>query len=154
VPPARNHGLLGASLELAAFHRMTRRIGMTAEPYHHGRSGAYLKAGEVLAVLGAAGSLAGSRRRFLGRLSGGALLAASAATRWGIFHARMASARDPKYTVIPQRRRLERQARTHGSFDECLIRLSNANVVSSESGRVPSGGGVVVMVLSYRPCCA
>jgi hypothetical protein len=72
----------------------------------------------------------------------------------GIFHARMASARDPKYTVIPQRRRLERQARTHGSFDECLIRLSNANVVSSESGRVPSGGGVVVMVLSYRPCCA
>jgi hypothetical protein len=108
--PARNLGLLGAGLELAAFHRMTRRIGLTAEPYHQGRGGAYLRAGEVLAVLGAAGSLAGSRRRLLGRLSGAAWLAASAATRWGIFHAGMASARDPKYTVIPQRQRLERQA--------------------------------------------
>jgi len=109
VAPARNLGLLGAGLELAAFYTMTRRIGMTAEPYQRGRGGAYLKAGEALTVLGAAGSQAGSRRRLLGRLSGAALLAASTATRWGVFHAGLASARDPKYTVIPQRQRLGHQ---------------------------------------------
>ncbi|MBV9379443.1 MAG: polysulfide reductase NrfD [Streptosporangiaceae bacterium] len=132
--PARNLGLFGACLELAAAARMTRRIGMVAEPYHSGRGGAYMKAGEVLAVLGVAGSLAGAAgpplssagQRFagaqsLGRLlsgprgrvvtavSGAALLAASAATRWGIFHAGMASADDPKYTVVPQRERLARR---------------------------------------------
>ncbi|HJT03327.1 MAG TPA: polysulfide reductase, partial [Pseudonocardiaceae bacterium] len=37
--------------------------------------------------------------------SGAALLASSAATRWGIFHAGMQSADDPKYTIIPQRDR-------------------------------------------------
>jgi hypothetical protein len=70
------------------------------------RGGAYLRAGEALTVLGAAGALTGSRHRLLGQLSGAAMLAASAATRWGIFHAGLASARDPKYTVIPQRQRL------------------------------------------------
>ena len=34
--PARHLALLGAVIELAAFERMTRRIGMTAEPYRHG----------------------------------------------------------------------------------------------------------------------
>jgi hypothetical protein len=37
-------------------------------------------------------------------------MAASAATRWGIFHAGVASARDPKYTVVPQRERLRQRA--------------------------------------------
>jgi hypothetical protein len=65
--------------------------------------------------VGAAGSLAASlasplaRRRAVGALSGAALLAASAATRWGIFHAGLASADDPKYTVVPQRDRLRRR---------------------------------------------
>jgi formate-dependent nitrite reductase membrane component NrfD len=116
--PARNLGLFGVCLELAAAQTMTRRIGMVAEPYHSGRGGAYMKAGEVLAVLGAAGAVAGSlpgpltgpSRRIVGALSGAALLAASLATRWGIFHAGMASAEDPKYTVIPQRERISRSA--------------------------------------------
>ncbi len=47
-------------------------------------------------------------------LSGAALVASSALTRFGIFEAGRASARDPKYTVRPQRERLaakERAAR-------------------------------------------
>jgi hypothetical protein len=40
-----------------------------------------------------------------GRLGGAALLAGSALTRFGIFAAGMTSARDPKYTVEPQRER-------------------------------------------------
>jgi formate-dependent nitrite reductase membrane component NrfD len=106
--PARNLGLFGACLELAAAHRMISRIGMVAEPYQTGRAGAYVKAGEVLAILGTIGSLASRRHRAVGAISGAALLAASAATRWGIFHAGLASASDPKYTVVPQRARLHR----------------------------------------------
>ena len=106
--PARNLGLFGACLELAAGHLMTRRMGMVAEPYRCGRGGAYMKAGEALTAFGAAGSLFARRSRAMSALSGAALLAASAATRWGIFHAGLASARDPKYTVLPQRERLRR----------------------------------------------
>jgi hypothetical protein len=109
--PARNLGVFGACLELAASHLMTRRIGMVAEPYHCGRGGMYMKAGEGLTVLGAAGALAARRSRVISALSGAALLAASAATRWGLFHAGLASAADPKYTVVPQRERLRHRGR-------------------------------------------
>jgi hypothetical protein len=34
-------------------------------------------------------------------------------TRFGIFEAGLASAKDPKYTVVPQRKRLEERPRTH-----------------------------------------
>jgi hypothetical protein len=44
-------------------------------------------------------------------LSGTALLAGSAFTRFGIFEAGQQSARDPKYTVVPQRERLDAQKR-------------------------------------------
>ncbi|MCW2616830.1 MAG: Polysulfide reductase, NrfD, partial [Frankiales bacterium] len=38
--------------------------------------------------------------------SGAALLAGTACLRFGVFEAGQASARDPKYTVVPQRERL------------------------------------------------
>jgi hypothetical protein len=110
--PARNLALFGAGLELAAFERMTRRIGMVAGPYSSGRGGRYVRAGKVLSLLGAAGAALGRRSRIASAASGAALLAASAATRWGIYHAGMASAGDPKYTVIPQRQRLRERAKT------------------------------------------
>ena len=90
--------MFGACLELAASHRMTSRIGMVAEPCHSGRGGMYMKAGEALTVLGTVGAL-----------SGAALLAVSAATRRGVFRAGLASANDPKYTVVRQRERLRRR---------------------------------------------
>jgi hypothetical protein len=40
-------------------------------------------------------------------LSGAALLAGSAVTRFGVFEAGRASVRDPKYTVGPQRQRID-----------------------------------------------
>ena len=112
--PARHLALLGQVMEMTAFERMTHRMGMTAEPYRAGRGGAYIRAGQVLGALGATGAALsgtplvprGRPRRVVAALSGAALLGASAATRWGIFHAGMASARDPKYTVVPQRKRL------------------------------------------------
>jgi DMSO reductase anchor subunit len=116
--PARNLALLGATLEMAAMERMERRLGLAAEPYSEGRSGAYVKTGKVLAGLGAAGAVLGSSGllppragRLAAALSGAALVAGSAATRWGVFHAGVASAADPKYTVVPQRERLEERER-------------------------------------------
>jgi hypothetical protein len=52
----------------------------------------------------------GRRRPWLTRVAGGAFVAASAITRFGIFEAGMASATDPKYTVKPQRERVEQRA--------------------------------------------
>jgi hypothetical protein len=41
-----------------------------------------------------------------------ALLAGSACLRFGVFDAGQASARDPRYTVVPQRERLTRDGPT------------------------------------------
>jgi hypothetical protein len=39
-------------------------------------------------------------------------MAGSACTRFGVFEAGQASARDPRYTVVPQRERIEKQGPT------------------------------------------
>ncbi len=113
--PARHAALFGAGLELAASQLMERRMGMVAEPYHRGRSGTYMKLGMALAATGAAGAVLGRRSRVISALAGAALLGSSAATRWGIFHAGLVSAEDPKYTVVPQRERLARKAEANGN---------------------------------------
>ncbi|MGW4589734.1 NrfD/PsrC family molybdoenzyme membrane anchor subunit [Amycolatopsis thermoflava] len=104
--PARNLALFGTALEMSAFQRMEHRLGMVAEPYRTGRAGRYVKVGKMLSLAGSAGALLAGRSRVVSMLSGAALLAASATTRWGIFHAGKASADDPRYTVVPQRERL------------------------------------------------
>jgi formate-dependent nitrite reductase membrane component NrfD len=108
--PARNLALLGAAAETASFELMTRRMGMVAEPYAAGRAGAYVRASQVLSAIGAAGALLGRSNRAVAALSGTALLAASAAIRLGGFHAGLASAADPRYTVVPQRQRRDGRA--------------------------------------------
>ncbi len=103
--PARHAAVFGAALELAAGRLMRRRIGMIAEAYESGRAGTLLRAAEALSVAGAAGALLAGRRRGLAVLSGAALMAASACVRLGVFSAGVASAEDPRYTVLPQRAR-------------------------------------------------
>jgi hypothetical protein len=66
---------------------------------------------EVLTAAGLAGAVLGGRSRTAIMLSGAALVASSALTRFGIFEAGRASARDPKYVVGPQRERLAAKAR-------------------------------------------
>ncbi|HYN92844.1 MAG TPA: hypothetical protein VES42_03235, partial [Pilimelia sp.] len=77
-----------------------------SEPYTQGRAGRLLRAGRALTAAGVAGALLGRRSRLVSGLSGAALLAASLATRFGIFDGGVASAKDPKYTVLPQRARV------------------------------------------------
>ena len=53
-------------------------------------------------------------------VSGAALLAGSVCTRFGVFEAGQASAKDPKYTVVPQRERLDRGEPVR--FDQAVSR--------------------------------
>jgi formate-dependent nitrite reductase membrane component NrfD len=104
--PAARLATVGAAAELTAEWLLDWRLGRVAEPYRTGRSGALMRAGQVLAAGGTAAALLGRRSRALSALSGAALLAGSAVTRFGVFEAGRASARDPSYTVGPQRERL------------------------------------------------
>jgi Polysulphide reductase, NrfD len=109
--PARDLAVAGAAVELVAKRRLLARLagGGTqnlAEPYETGSTGRLMRVAEALTAAGLAGAVLGRRSRVVSAASGAALLAASAMTRWGIFEAGMASARDPKYTIVPQRARL------------------------------------------------
>ncbi len=112
-------------METAAFERMTRRIGLSGEPYRTGRGGTLLRASRVLAAAGSAGAAlsglpalpAGLPGRLVAAVSGAALLGASATTRFGVFQAGLDSARDPKYTVVPQRQRLADRAGAAGGTE-------------------------------------
>ena len=106
--PARTFAAGGALLELAAERRMEQSMGITAEPLHAGKAGKLMRLSKVLTIAGAAGTVLGGRNRALAALSGAALLAGSACTRFGVFEAGQQSTRDPKYTVVPQRERLDR----------------------------------------------
>ncbi|MER7335329.1 MULTISPECIES: NrfD/PsrC family molybdoenzyme membrane anchor subunit [unclassified Micromonospora] len=112
--PARRMAVAGAALELFASHRVETRLGLLSEPYRTGRPGRLLRAARALTVAGVAGALLGRRSRAVSALSGTALLAASVATRFGIFYGGVASAKDPKYTVVPQRERLDRRRAAEG----------------------------------------
>jgi Polysulphide reductase, NrfD len=106
--PARRLAVLGAGIEVAARKLMERRLGpFLGEPYLEGESGTYAKLAKRLTAAGAT-VLALTGRRRAGAIAGGALLLAGGAfQRWAVFRAGFASARDPKYTVVPQRERLE-----------------------------------------------
>jgi hypothetical protein len=104
--PARRMAVGGALLELAAEQRRESAMGLTAEPLHQGAPGRCARASKALTSAGAIGTLVAGRSRLGAAASGLALLAGSACTRFGIFYAGVQSARDPKYTVVPQRERL------------------------------------------------
>ena len=107
--PARRLAVGGALIELAVEHKMEQAMGITAEPLHTGHAGPLMKASQALTVLGALGAGTVARRsRAAAAVSGAALMAGSACLRFGVFEAGQASARDPKYTVVPQRERLAR----------------------------------------------
>lgn len=105
--PARAMAAAGTSVELLAERRMTTRLGFVAEPYHHGRPGRWMRAGKALTTAGAVGAFLTRRSRLGSALSGAMLLAGALCTRFGVFEAGKASALDPKYTVVPQRQRVD-----------------------------------------------
>jgi formate-dependent nitrite reductase membrane component NrfD len=109
--PARRMGVGGAVVALAMERRMERSMGLSAETLHIGKAKRLMDLSRALTIGGAVGAaLFGGRNRGVARLSGAALVAGSLCTRLAIFEAGQDSARDPRYTVVPQRQRLERRA--------------------------------------------
>jgi hypothetical protein len=103
--PARRVAVAGAVIELAAAHKVENGHGLVSEPYHLGKAGKLLRAAKACTASGAGLAVVAGRSR-LGAIASGALLAAgSALTRFGVFEAGLQSAKDPKYTVIPQKER-------------------------------------------------
>lgn len=106
--PARRMAMAGGLAELATSELMVRRLGLHAEVYRQGRPGTLLKLARALTVVGAGLTPFARRSRWVSAVAGSAYLAGSVLTRFGIFGAGLASARDPKYVVVPQKERAER----------------------------------------------
>jgi Polysulphide reductase, NrfD len=118
--PARKLAVLGAIGDLVATKVMERRMDpVAAEPLHHGEPGKMLRWSERLVIAGGLGTLLGGRHRPVAAASGLALMAASALTRFGVFEAGKESARHPRYTMEPQKRRLAAR-RAAGITDDSI----------------------------------
>ncbi len=118
--PARCLAVLGVAGDLSATRVMQRRMDpVAAEPLRRGRAGQMLRWSGRLAAAGALGSLLGGRHRPVAVVSGLCLMAASALTRFGVFEAGMESAKDPRYTIEPQKRRLAAR-RAAGITDDSI----------------------------------
>jgi Polysulphide reductase, NrfD len=110
--PARRLATYGAIVELAASRRLETRLGLLAEPYLTGDAHRYLQRASTLTAVGTLGGLLlGRRSRLAAIASGVALLAGGFYERLGILRAGVASTKDPKYVVQPQRERIEQRRR-------------------------------------------
>lgn len=108
--PARKLAVGGAVVELAVEQLMEKSMGMLAEPMHTGKAGALMRASKALTAIGAIGAATLARRSKVAAVASGlALMAGSLCTRLGVFEAGVASAKDPKYTVVPQREAMARR---------------------------------------------
>jgi formate-dependent nitrite reductase membrane component NrfD len=106
--PARRLAVLGGTAEMVTSELLRARMGIAGEAFGAGKAKRYHQASLTLTATGIATvALAGRRSRVASALAGTALLAGSALARFGIFEAGRISAADPKYTVGPQRRRLD-----------------------------------------------
>jgi len=114
--PARRLAVGGAAVQLAGLQLMEHSLGELGEPLRHGPAGVLGKVAKGLTLAGAVAVGAGARRSRPVAVGGGALIAAGAlAERWAVFRAGFQSAADPKYTVGPQRRRIEEGGARGGS---------------------------------------
>jgi hypothetical protein len=109
--PARRLAIGGALVENAVMVGMERRLGFVGEPYKQGEARRYAKLAKACTLGGGAVLTVAGRRSRVAAIAGGALvLAGEAALRWSVFKAGFQSARDPKYTVVPQRERAQARA--------------------------------------------
>lgn len=98
---------------------LEKRMGLPGEAYEEGRAkrdGRIAQAVTASGVLTAA--VAGRRSRVAAAVAGNALLAGPAMTRFAIFEAALNSAKGPRYTVIPQRQRLQARRGAGGNHAE------------------------------------
>jgi len=113
--PAARLAVAGAVVELAAGEYMERKLGLLGDVYQKGRAHTLMRASKACLAAGAVGAVLGRRRRWSAALSGLALMAGSALTRFGVFDAGIASANDPAHIVVPQRERIRQRQATTGT---------------------------------------
>jgi len=106
--PARRLAIGGVAGGLVAEQVMEKRLGLVGEPYSKGLSGKLMKASKALAATGAALVALGGKQKPRQSIAGASLIfAGEVLLRWGVFKAGDASARDPRFTVEPQRERAD-----------------------------------------------
>jgi len=104
----------GAVVENVLMTAMEKRLGLVGEVYKKEEAGKYNKLAKACTIGGAALLATSGRRSRLAAAAGGALvLTGEVALRWSVFKAGFQSARDPKYTVVPQRERLVSETRAN-----------------------------------------
>jgi hypothetical protein len=86
--------------------QMRRRLGFVGEVYDQGAAGRHARIARACTTLGAGLLALAGRRPVAARTGGLLMLAGGVALRFSVFRAGFQSARDPKYTVIPQKERL------------------------------------------------
>lgn len=105
--PARQFAMLGAVAELAASRLMEQRLGLVRQAYTTGKAHRLRQWAQRLTVAGLIGTAVAARRSQAAAVTSGlALLAGSLLQRLGIFEAGVASTKDPRYVVVPQRQRV------------------------------------------------
>jgi formate-dependent nitrite reductase membrane component NrfD len=115
--PARRAAVAGVAAELGVMQLMEHRLGFVGEVYGKGQAGRLSKLSKACTVAGAALLATSGKRSRTAAVTGGALvLAGELALRWSVFKAGFQSARDPRYTVLPQKERLAKQKGAMGSW--------------------------------------
>lgn len=106
--PARRLAVAGVLAEGALMQAMQLRLGKVGEVYHRGEAGKFSWAAKGLSTAGAALLARRGRKSRAAAVLGGAMVCAGEmCLRWAVFKAGFQSARDPKYVVESQRRRIE-----------------------------------------------
>jgi formate-dependent nitrite reductase membrane component NrfD len=107
--PARRLAVGAVAVEGTLMQAMELRLGEIGEVYHHGKAAKLSWAAKGLASAGAL-LLAkrGRRSRGAAVLGGTLVCAGEICLRYAVMQAGRQSARDPKYTVRPQRERVQR----------------------------------------------
>jgi hypothetical protein len=108
--PARRLAVGGAIGELVLSQLMEKRLGFVGEVYKQGEAGKAARVAKACTALGA-GLLGwkGGRSRAAAVTGSALVLAGGAAMRWSVYKAGFQSAQDPRYTVIPQRERVQKR---------------------------------------------
>jgi Polysulphide reductase, NrfD len=115
--PARTFAWYGGVSELMASKVMEQRLGLASEAYTTGRAHRLRMWSQHLTTAGLVGATLAGRSRAAAVVSGLALLAGSGLQRFGVFEAGIASTKNPKYVVVPQRQRLDKaQPASHGQL--------------------------------------
>jgi formate-dependent nitrite reductase membrane component NrfD len=107
--PARRLAIGGVAVEGALMQTMERRLGEIGAVYREGAARTLSRAAKALAGTGAILLAVRGRRSRTAAAAGGALVCAGElCLRYAVVKAGAQSARDPKYTVGPQRERANR----------------------------------------------